>query len=200
MREILVATGNIGKFEEIMEFLSGIPSIRFLSLQDVGLENDCEEIGNSFEENAFQKAQYFFEKTNIPTIGEDSGVEVDALKGELGIKTRRWGAGENASDEEWLEYFLDRIKDEKSRTARFTSCAVFFDGKDSFAFQGFCEGTLLHSPDTEIRKGIPLSSFFVPLGKQKSLARMSKEEKKIVSHRGKAIQKLREFFVRQPAF
>lgn len=196
MRKILIATGNIGKFQEMMEFLSDLQSLQFLSLKELGVENDCEETGSSFEENALQKARYFYEKTGIPTIGEDSGIEVEALKGELGIKTRRWGAGEKASDEEWLAYFLNRMEGEQNRSARFLSCAVFFDGKDSFAFEGACEGTLLCSPDTEIRKGIPLSSFFIPFGEEKSLARMTKEEKKEVSHRGKAMNAMREFLER----
>lgn len=196
MPQILIATGNAGKFQEMMEFLHDIPHIKFLSLVDFNLQNDCEETGETFAENALQKAKYFYEKTGIPTIGEDSGIEVDALKGELGIKTRRWGAGEKASDTEWLAHFLGRMENESNRNAKFTSVMAFFDGENAFSFLGTCEGDLLRAPDTDLRPGIPLSSFFIPFGKEKSLARMTKEEKKEVSHRGKSALLLRAFLTK----
>ena len=102
-----------------MEVLHDLQNIEFFSLQDLGMENDAEETGTTYEENSLIKARHFFEKTGMITIGEDSGIEVEALKNELGVRTRRWGAGEEASDEEWLEYFLRRIEQEQNKRAKF---------------------------------------------------------------------------------
>ncbi|MEI7511093.1 MAG: non-canonical purine NTP pyrophosphatase [Candidatus Peregrinibacteria bacterium] len=191
--DILIATGNAGKLLEIQEFFGDMPGIRFLSLKDLGLKNDCEETGNSFAENALQKAKYFFERAGIPTLGEDSGIIVDALTGELGIKTRRWGAGEKATDEEWLAYFLQRMAGEKIRSARFFCASVFYDGEKTFLAEGQSEGNLLQNPVLPIPKGIPLSALFVPVGHEKVFSAMTRAEKNSISHRGSAIGKMKEW-------
>ena len=125
--KILIATGNAGKLAEIQEFLGDIEGIEFVSLKDIDYQGeDCEETGKTFAENALQKAQFFSEQTGMVTLAEDSGIIVEALKGELGIKTRRWGAGANATDEEWLEVFLERMKNEENRNAQFFCAACLF--------------------------------------------------------------------------
>jgi XTP/dITP diphosphohydrolase len=190
--KILIATGNAGKFKEMMEVLSALPH-EFVSLKDLGLENDVEETGSTYEENAFLKADYFFRHTGLPTIAEDSGLEVSALKGELGVKTRRWGAGEEASDQEWLEYFLERMQSEKDRSAKFLCCAVFVDSHAREIFQGESRGVLSEKPLCPIPHGIPVSALFIPEGKDTVFACMSQHEKNSVSHRGTAMKKLKEF-------
>ena len=109
MDKFLIATGNQGKFGEIFDVLQQLPC-EVVSLADLeGEVVQVEEDGQTHEENARLKARYFWEQTGWMTLGEDSGLEVDALKGELGLHTRRWGAGHDASDEEWLDYFLKRM-------------------------------------------------------------------------------------------
>ncbi|MFH0820830.1 MAG: non-canonical purine NTP pyrophosphatase, partial [Candidatus Peregrinibacteria bacterium] len=98
MQKILIATRNMGKFKELMEVLHRLP-YEFVSLNDLQIEGDVEEVGQIYEENAVLKAEYFGKKANLPTIADDSGIHIDALAGELGVKTRRWGAGEKANDE-----------------------------------------------------------------------------------------------------
>lgn len=192
MKKILIATGNVGKFGEIMEVLGSLP-IEFCSLADLGIENDVEETGETFAENALLKAKYFFELTKIPTIAEDSGIEVSALPGELGVKTRRWGAGESATDEEWLDFFLRRMETEEDRSATFFCSAVFYDGEKTEIFSGETSGTLEKTPQCPIPKGIPVSALFVPDGFSRVFAAMSPEEKNAVSHRGKAMAQLQKF-------
>ncbi|MFA6436577.1 MAG: non-canonical purine NTP pyrophosphatase, partial [Candidatus Gracilibacteria bacterium] len=100
MEPFLIATANLGKFKEIATALESLP-YRFLSLKDLGFEGQqVEETGTTHEENARLKAEFFYQKTGVLTLGEDSGLEVEALQGELGLHTRRFGAGEKASDEE----------------------------------------------------------------------------------------------------
>jgi len=192
MKKILIATGNVGKYREILEVLGDLP-IQFLSLADLNLKNDVAETGETFAENALLKAKTFFEKTKIPTIGEDSGLSVAALAGELGVKTRRWGAGENATDAEWLDFFLKRMAREKNREATFSCAAAFFDGEKSEIFCGETRGKLADAPQCEIPAGIPVSALFVPDGFSKVFAAMSPAEKNAVSHRGKAIFQLKTF-------
>jgi XTP/dITP diphosphohydrolase len=193
--KLLIATGNAGKLAEIKEFLGVIPELELLSLKDVQIEkNDCEETGDTFEENARQKAEYFFEKTGLPVLAEDSGIKVEALKGELGVKTRRWGAGENATDQEWMDFFLERMKNEKNRNAEFFCSACVYLGENNYhIFSGKCEGKVLQKSNVPLQKGIPLSSYFVPEGKQKVFSFLSKAEKTQISHRGMAMKQVYTF-------
>lgn len=195
--KILLATGNQGKATEIKKFLGNVPNLELLTLQDLS-ESFCEpkETGNSYQENALQKAMHYFNHSGIPTLAEDSGIEIDAIKNELGIKTRRWGAGPNASDEEWMDVFLERMKSETNRNARFFASACFVQSSEEiYIFSGSCEGIILQKSDVPLQKGIPLSSYFVPKGYNKTFTELSTEEKNKISHRGKAIGKVREFLL-----
>src|SRR3989338_9931547 len=108
--KILIATKNHGKFEEIREMLGGLKA-EFVSLEEVGTYEDFPEHGDSFEENALGKARFYSAlwaqtAANAAVVADDSGIFVEALGDELGLKTRRWGAGHEASDEEWLAHFF----------------------------------------------------------------------------------------------
>jgi XTP/dITP diphosphohydrolase len=197
---LLIATKNTGKFTEISEVLSDLDlELYHLKMSEMQqhLNGDYfEENGETFEENAEKKALHYNSLTGIPAIGEDSGIIVDALKGELGVKTRRWGAGENATDEEWIEYFMKVMEDvpEENRTARFICAAAFIDGGGEVAmFRGQTEGIITKSLEADLKPGIPLSSCFRPEGQNKVYAALSEKEKNSVSHRGKAFHELKNF-------
>lgn len=212
MRELLVATKNPGKFKEVKEVLDGVGfKLSFLGDfvrgNDGFDDSDFVENGETFEENARKKAEYYFGKLKgrsgngeLFVLGEDSGIIVDALDGELGIKTRRWGAGEQASDEEWINYFLERMKDvpQGKRGAEFVCSAclkgINFGGGEIFEnFSGKTRGVITDGLEAPLRCGIPLSSCFRPEGFDGVYAALSVEEKNRISHRGKAMSKLREF-------
>ena len=190
---VLIATSNPGKFKEMMEVLGSLPC-QFLSLADVGLVGDAPEDADTFEGNALLKARYYFERAGMVTIAEDSGIIVDALEGELGIKTRRWGAGEKASDQEWVEYFLRRMANvsEGERGAKFVCCSVIIDadGGEHF-FRGETVGTITAQLEAPIYGGLPLSSCFKPDGFTKVYSALTIEEKNRVSHRGKAMRQVK---------
>ena len=195
--KILIATHNKGKYKELMEVLEDLP-IEFVSLNDMKIEEDVEETGTTYAENAILKATFFGTLTGLPTIADDSGIHVDALNGELGVKTRRWGAGPDATDEEWLEFFLDRMWTEKDRKAEFvTNIAFWLPDRPPVTFQGECIGQILDKAQTEIEQGIPLSAVFLPNGKDKVYSAMSKEEKNEISHRGKAIKKCYQYLLEE---
>ena len=177
----------------MMEGLSDLP-FEFLSLNDIGVESDIEETGTTYKENAILKAEYFGNRTGLVTVSDDSGIVVEALKGELGVKTRRWGAGHKARDEEWLNFFLKRMEREENRQAEFICVvALFRPGEKTLTFRGETQGTIIDKPQVAIQQGIPLSSVFLPKGKNKVYLALEKEEIKTISHRGKAIRKCHDF-------
>ncbi len=191
--KILIATRNKGKFKGLVEGLGDLP-FQFVSLDDMGIEGDVVETGETYEENAILKAEFFGVKSGLVTISDDSGIVVDALKGELGVKTRRWGAGEKASDEEWLDFFLKRLASEKTRRAEFIcTVALYRPGHETITFRGETKGVLLKELQVPIHNGIPLSSIFLPDGKDKVFQALDEKELWEISHRGKATGKCREF-------
>lgn len=205
MRELLVATTNPGKFSEMMEVLEDLPfSFIFLGNflnEDSSLRADFEsfsEDGATYRENAYKKAAFFAERTGMMTLAEDSGIVVSALEGELGVKTRRWGAGEKACDSEWIEFFMKRMGEEQDRRAKFVCCAClvggFGDGGNTTKyFEGETLGLITDRLMAPLIPGLPLSSCFLPEGFGNVYAALSKHEKNMISHRGKAMFGVREF-------
>lgn len=197
MTEILIATGNKGKFDEIMGILGDLP-FEFLTLNDLGLESDAPENEITFQENAKKKAIYYFHKlgAQMPVIADDSGVIVDVLDGQLGVKTRRWGLGEKVSDQEWVDFFLKKMEEfpTSKRTARFISAAAIClqDGEVK-VFEGRTEGVITKNLEAKIVEGLPLSSCFKPNGLNKVFSALSVEEKNLISHRGKAFKGLKNY-------
>lgn len=195
MAKILIATRNRGKFNGLKEGLEGLP-FQFVSLEDEGIEGDVVETGETYEENAILKAEYFGKIAGLTTLSDDSGIVVDALANELGVKTRRWGAGHEASDQEWLDFFLKRMEREQNRNAEFICVvALWQPTQKTITFKGENRGVILAQPMTKIERGIPLSSVFLPEGQTKVYAGLSKEEFAQVSHRGKAVRLCRDFLM-----
>lgn len=196
-KPFLIATANLGKFKEIAAAMEALP-YQFLSLRDLGLEGQqVEENGVTHRENARLKADFFYQKTSYLTLGEDSGLEVEALKGELGLHTRRFGAGEKASDEEWLCVFLERMKkvSPEKRNARFVCVMVLKTPPtgQEFVFEGEARGQIVFEPEAPILRGLPLSSVFKPDGFDRVYAALTHDEKNQISHRGLAAGKVVRF-------
>ena len=195
----LIATANPGKYEEIVEIFTDLP-LEFVFLPDLHLKSQFEEVWDTFEENAVQKALYFSSLSGFPTISDDSGIEVDALKGELYVKTRRFGKGEYATDQEWVKYFLKKMKKfPYNRTASFICCSAIAFPVDSCreprvnVFSGETKGVITQQLEAPIIQGLPLSSCFRPNGSLKVYAALTPQEKAKISHRGKAFFQLKEF-------
>jgi XTP/dITP diphosphohydrolase len=196
MQKFLIATGNLGKFNEIFQILHELP-YEVISLADLeDSPGQVDESGDTYDENARIKAQHFYDAMNWMTLGEDSGLEVSALKDELGLHTRRWGAGHDASDEDWLDHFLERMEQEEDRAARFVCSAVLImpDGTEH-VFGGEARGEITAEAQAPILPGLPLSSVFKPEGFDRVYAALNKQEKAQISHRGLAIGRVRDFLV-----
>ena len=108
MRTLVVATRSAHKLAELRELLH-LPDTRLVSLDDVGVEEEAPEDGDTFDSNAVFKARYYAERTRLPTLADDSGIEVDALGGGPGVRTRRY-AGERATDEDNNEKLLRELR------------------------------------------------------------------------------------------
>jgi len=190
--KLLLGTRNKGKYLEIAQSLVDLP-ITLTHPEALGIIGDPEEHADTFEENATLKARYYFDASQIQTIADDSGIIVDALKDELGVKTRRWGAGSTATDQEWVDYFLNRMKDEKNRRARFMVIVAFIDtAKNIHLFKGVCEGVITQELSGEYLPGLPLRSCFIPEGFDRTLSQMTMQEELPVNHRYKAMEQLKQ--------
>ncbi|PJC37327.1 non-canonical purine NTP pyrophosphatase [Candidatus Peregrinibacteria bacterium CG_4_9_14_0_2_um_filter_53_11] len=193
--KLLVATKNEGKFREIGEVLGALP-VELVSLKMAGIDDDVEETAATHEENALLKARYFYEKTGLPTLGEDSGIYVDVFPGQLGVYTRRWEGLAQASDEEWIRYFLEKMEEVPGdrRGARFVCHAALIlpDGSQHH-FSGETRGVITHQLEAPLIPGIPLSSCFKHEGAEAVYAALTPTEKNQASHRGKAMRALAEF-------
>lgn len=193
MKRILVATKNPGKLREFKSFLSELP-VEVVSLRDVGITEDVEENGKSYEENSRKKALFYAKKSGLVTISDDGGIEIEALNFEPGIRSRRW-LGYEATDEELVKHMIKISKDlpDDNRTAYFRTIVSVATPHDR-VFQQFGEvkGVIAKKPFLKLNKGYPYRSFFYlpEINKYYHESDLSQEEEKIYNHRYKAIQKL----------
>lgn len=191
MKRLIFATGNENKMREIREILSDLP-VEILSMKEAGIQADIVEDGTTFAENAVIKAKSIMEMTGELVLADDSGLEIDYLNKEPGIYSARY-LGEDTSyhiKNNHLIQRLDGVENEK-RTARFV-CAIaaaFPDGR-VVTTEGTIEGLIGYEEKGENGFGYdPI--FFVPeFGC--TTAELSEEQKNLVSHRGKALRKMRE--------
>jgi XTP/dITP diphosphohydrolase len=194
MKKYLLATSNKGKIIEIRECLAGL-DVELLAPDDLDdVPSAPHETEDTFEGNAVQKAKHYFEATGIPCIADDSGILVEVLSEELGIHTRRWGAGPEANDKEWITYFLDRMKEEGNKRARFT-CVIALIEEDGalHTFEGHCDGEITEKLEADYLPGLPISACFRPDGCDKVFSALTVDQKNSVSHRGRAVKMLKDY-------
>ena len=196
MKKLLIATGNAGKTAEIKAIFTGIYD-EVASLKDIGLILNTVEDGETFEENALKKAREAFDATGLDTLADDSGLCVDALYGHPGVRSARY-AGENATDVENYQKLLAEMAgvENDERTARFV-CTVALVRKDKpdMMTQGKCEGIITQKPSGKGGFGYD-PCFFVP-EYGRTMAELSADEKNAISHRGKALEKLKVILAKE---
>jgi XTP/dITP diphosphohydrolase len=190
MNKIVLATGNQGKVREMADLLSDF-GFEVLAQSEFNV-SDVAETGTTFIENAIIKARHAAQETGLPAIADDSGLEVDALKGAPGIYSARY-AGEGASDLDNLNKLLEELKDvpEAERTARFHCVLVMMrhaDDPTPIVCHGTWEGRILNESQGSNGFGYD-PVFFVP-EKDCASAELEPVVKKQLSHRGKALQQL----------
>jgi XTP/dITP diphosphohydrolase len=196
MTKLLLATTNKGKAREYRALLAGIP-FEIVTLSDAGITTEVDESGKSYAENARMKATAYSKESGLLTLADDSGLEVDALGGEPGVRSARY-AGENAADADRNSFLLAKLKGipEKKRAARFVCViAIAIPGGKVELFSGECRGLIATAPQGTHGHGYD-PVFYVPeLGK--TMAEIMMEEKNRVSHRARAALKARSFLMNQ---
>jgi XTP/dITP diphosphohydrolase len=188
---LIVATRNKGKIREIREALKGL-GLRIYTLSDFPDAPEIEEDGKSFVENALKKARFYSNYFGKLTITDDSGLEVDSLKGLPGIYSARY-AGKKATGQENNEKLLREMEgisfSKRGAKFRCVMAMVSPDGREANA-EGSCKGTIGFKEKG--RKGFGYDPLFILPKYRKTMAELSLEEKNKISHRGKAVRKLRK--------
>ncbi len=186
---LLLATRNRNKLTEVQHALAG-SGWQVMMLSDIADAPEVEEDGATFEENARKKARSAAERAKMWILAEDSGLEVDALGGEPGVKSARY-AGEGATDTDRIRKVLDRLVavPEERRTARFRCVMCLVDpAGDEACFEGRCEGRIAHSARGSA--GFGYDPIFVPEGHDRTFAELGLAVKSGISHRARAMQQV----------
>tara|TARA_Y100000590_G_scaffold44160_1_gene47015 strand:+ start:373 stop:969 length:597 start_codon:yes stop_codon:yes gene_type:complete len=192
--EIIIGTNNQGKYEEISDLLPD--SIKKYSPKELNILSP-EETGKSFKENSFIKASYFSKKVNKICLSDDSGLEIDLLKGKPGIYSSRWAGEKNNFDLAISKVFTEmkNIKEDwkNENKARFICNMTLYwpDGKN-FSSEGCVKGKI--SSTKKGKNGFGYDPIFIPDGYNKTFGEMESKLKMSIDHRFNAFLKLKKFF------
>ena len=192
-KKIVLATHNQHKQHEMNRVLSSL-GITIVGLDDFPQIGDIEETGKTLLENAFIKARKVFELTGIPSIADDTGLEVNALDGAPGLFSARY-AGENPTYEDNINKLmlaLEGVPKEK-RNAKFRTIIAFVDFNKELHSEGIAEGVITEIP--EGRDGFGYDPIFKPKNFNKTYAEMDIEQKNKISHRGRALKKMKKLLI-----
>lgn len=198
MTQLLIATTNAHKLDEYRAIFAGLP-FELRSLRDLGIDDDVEETGDTFEANARLKAEYYAGRSGVLTLADDSGLEVAALNGEPGVRSARY-AGPGASDRDRIDLVLQKLEQVPfhARLGRFV-CAIALahpDGQLEIV-EGVLNGVIETAPRGEY--GFGYDPIFYVLDEDKTLAELPPERKNKISHRAVAARAARGILERWQA-
>lgn len=188
MRTLVFATNNKNKVEEIRAVLSG--RFNILPLKEAGISIDIPEPHLTLEENACEKSRTINELTGKDCFSEDTGLEVQALNGEPGVRSARY-AGDDGDFKKNISKLLIHLKNQHARDARFRTVISLILDKKEYRFEGICIGKITKEPSGN--SGFGYDPVFIPDGSSKTFAEMTMDEKNTFSHRKKAVEKLLTF-------
>ncbi len=188
--KLVFATNNLYKLEEVQNLLGD--EFNLLSLKDISFSSEIPEDFETLKENALQKAQFIYDRYKIDCFADDTGLEIDHLKGAPGVYSARY-AGENCSFDDNIDKVLQELGGANNRKARFRTVIALIIKGETYFFEGIVDGVILterHGTD-----GFGYDPIFRPLGFEKSFAQMDLDEKNEISHRGRATKKLVDFLL-----
>ncbi len=194
IKEIIIGTNNQGKYKEISDLLPR--SIKKYSPKEFNITSP-KETGKSFEENSLIKASFFSKKTNLICLSDDSGLEINLLKGKPGIYSSRWSGKKNDFNFaiEKIFHEMNKVKKnwENNNEARFVCCMTLFwpNGKN-YSSKGVINGII--SKTKKGKNGFGYDPIFIPEGYNKTFGEMDYKSKMSIDHRFKAFLKIRKFF------
>lgn len=193
MRQIVFATNNQHKLQEMREIVSG--KLEILSLADIGCHEDIPETAPTIEGNAEQKARFIKEHYGYDCFSDDTGLEVDAIGGAPGVHSARFAGIEHDSERN-IDKLLGLLADKNDRTARFRTAIALMEGDKVTIFEGKVEGRILTERHGD--GGFGYDSVFAPVEADgRSFAQMTPAEKNAISHRGRATRKLISYLLHQ---
>lgn len=194
MDKIVFATNNEHKLREIRAILHD--EIEVFSLADIGCHADIAETANTLEGNALIKARFVYDNYGLNCFADDTGLEVEALNGEPGVRTARY-AGENHDTQANMRKLLKEMEGKSNRNARFrTAIALILNGEEHL-FSGEVRGSISTEPRGE--QGFGYDPVFIPDGTGKTFAELGEDAKNCISHRARAVKKLADFLNTQPS-
>jgi XTP/dITP diphosphohydrolase len=196
MFKILLATKNKGKVKEIRSIFSDSP-VKLIELPEKDID-EVNENGKNYFENALKKAKHYAEKYNLPTLADDSGLEIDALDGAPGINSARFLGKETGFDAK-IEKTLQLMTDVKIRIACFRVVFVLYlpEERRYFSTEGIIEGKILSEPHKKEGSGFGYDPIFKPDGFDESFSMLGTDIKNQISHRSKALKKMKKIIAKQ---
>ena len=186
--KIVFATNNAHKLGEVAQVVGD--KFELVTLRECGITEDIPENEPTLEGNALAKARYVYERTGLNCFADDTGLEVDALGGEPGVRSARY-ATDGHDDEANKKLLLERMQGVVSRAAQFRTAVALIIGGKEYLFEGVVRGDIATEEHGE--GGFGYDPLFLPEGGEKTFAEMSAEAKNEISHRGRAVRKLAEF-------
>ena len=193
-RKLILATHNTHKQKEMNALLDSL-GVNIIGLDEYPQIGDIEETGTTLIENSFIKARAVYKSTGLPSLADDTGLEVDALDGAPGVYSARY-AGEDASFLDNIEKLLRNLEgvSELNRTARFRTVVTFVDGSRELHSEGIVEGII--TADQKGSGGFGYDPIFVPIGYKKTFGEMNFDYKERISHRSIAFKKMKKYLER----
>ena len=189
--ELVFATHNTNKLKEVKELFP--QNITLLSLTDIGCHEEIPETGTTLEANALIKANYVFNKYNLPCFADDTGLLVDALNGAPGVYSARY-AGEHRNSEDNMDKLLTALDGAEHRAAHFQTVIALNLHMEQHFFHGKVDGVIIH--EKKGKNGFGYDPIFKPNGYDQTFAKLPLSIKNEIGHRGKAIAKL-AFFLKE---
>ncbi len=190
MQKLIIASHNKGKIAEFKEIMANWP-IKPVGLSEVGINCEIAETGSTFFQNALIKAEFAHQLTKLKVLADDGGIEIDALNGQPGVKSRRW-KGYEMSDQELIDYTLEQLHSVplEKRTCRLIAVICYIDESGIPLFvTSSIEGIITEKQETSIIPGYPFRSI-MRLTNGKMYSELTEKEHKKISHRRLALEKL----------
>lgn len=186
--KLVFATNNAHKLREVSQVVGD--KFTLITPRECGIDEDIPEEQPTLEGNALQKARYIYARTGLDCFADDTGLEVDALGGEPGVRSARY-ATDGHDDEANKHLLLERMQGVEARGAQFRTAIALIIGGKEYLFEGIVRGNITTEEQGE--GGFGYDPLFVAEGCEQSFAEISAEEKNAISHRGRAVRKLAEF-------
>lgn len=192
LNKLVIASQNPYKIEEMQQILRPL-GIEVFSTKDFPELEEVIEDQSTLQGNALKKARYVAQKTRLPSLSDDTGLEVDALNGRPGVYSARY-AGEHASYQDNVDKLLMELEGMTNRNAQFRTVLALVTAKEENTFEGICSGHITKKEKGE--KGFGYDPIFQPEGFDQTFAEIDSSIKNEISHRGKAVQKFVDFLKR----